>query len=247
MQGIYILEDDPTYLTFLEHEVHNTAMIENLPYELRLATADPQAIIDDVAQFEQERCLFLLDIEIEHAELNGVQLATFIRTHATDADILFITSHPESALLIITRKIMPLDLIQKSLSADTLRAKLHQDLLDVADQLQHADQRLNFTVASTIHSVSLEQVIALATTPDDPGTLQLFCENETASFPGSLIEYEAQYPTLFRCHKSFLINVDKVVTFDSKRRVLIFNDGSHAEVSFRKVATLKKMLQHRPR
>lgn len=242
MQSIYILEDDPTYLQFLEHTVQDTILIENLSYEIRLATTDPTAVIQDTDQFTKQRCLFLLDIEIDDSELSGVQVATYIRTHTTNADILFITSHPESALLIVTSKIMPLDLIQKSLSTETLRAKLHQDLLDAAELSQHNNQRLTFTLASTVHSVDLSQVIDLTTAPDDPGTLQLFCENESASFTGSLTDYENQYPALFRCHKSFLINLDKVTSFDAKHRLITFEDGSRADVSFRKVATLKKAL-----
>jgi two-component system response regulator AgrA len=245
MHSIYLLEDDPIHLQFLSHEVQNTIMIEALPYEIRMATDDPQAIINDVANFSKQRCLFLLDIELNHAKMDGVQLATFVRANTSNADIIFITSHPESALLIVTNKIMPMDLIQKDLPIAELRTKLHQDLLDVTGLTEHTGQQLLFTVASTVHSVSLSQVNCLTVSPDDSGIVELFCNNQTASFRGHLAEFEKQYPTLFRCHKSYLVNLDNVAIFDTKHRILSFEDGSHAEVSFRRVAAVRKALETR--
>ncbi|EOR85201.1 LytTR family transcriptional regulator DNA-binding domain-containing protein [Latilactobacillus sakei] len=51
---------------------------------------------------------------------------------------------------------------------------------------------------------------------------------------------------LFRCDKSYLVNLSNIANYDSKTRSLSFIDGSEAKVSFRKsrelVAKLKQMM-----
>lgn len=242
MQYIYVLEDTALHLRFLEKEIHNTIVIENLPCKIRLVTSASQDIMNDVNFFINQDCIFFLDIELTQSEFDGVQIATFIRSRTRNATIIFITNHPESALLILTNRIMPLDLIQKNLSVDSLRAKIHQDLISAVQRIQCADQQLTFTIASIIHSVNLSKVIYLTTTPNDPGCLELYCDDESASFRGNLTDFEKKYHTLFRCHKSFLVNPGKISIFDSHQRLITFVDGSSADVSYRKISELRKLL-----
>lgn len=245
MQYIYILEDDSEYRDFLKKQIGNAVMIENLPYSIQLVTGDPQAIVADVDNFKDQPSLFFLDIEIENSKFSGVDLATFVRAHAKDADIIFVTNHPESALLIVTNKIMPLDLIQKGVSTDTCSAMIRQDLIDITHRRQRAGKDLTYTVASVMHTMGLDQISYLATVPDDPGTLEMVSENETAEFHGNLTDYEQKYPEMFRCHKSYLVNLERVASFDAKHRTLTFVDGNRAEVSFRKVASVRRLLAAR--
>ena len=242
MPPIYILEDDPTYRAFLTQQVTNTITIEALAFQLQLATADPQTIIDDLSTHTPQTAIFFLDIEIADSAISGIDLATFIRSKVPNADIIFVTNHPESALLIVTNKIMPLDLIQKGLPADTCAAMIHQDLLAVAKRLTQALDQVTYTLAGTIHAVALNQIAYLMTVPGEPGTLSLISDNETAEFRGNLNDYEARYPQLCRCHKSYLVNLAKVVAFDPKRRQLTFAFAPPAAVSFRKVSELRKKL-----
>ncbi len=245
MQNIYLLEDDPIYREFLTQQLNNIMMIEALPFQLQLATGDPQAIMTDLTEQTPHAAIFFLDIEIKDSTISGIDVATFIREHVPAADIIFVTNHPESALLIVTHKIMPLDLIQKDLSADTCAAMIHQDLLDIAQRMTHADELITYSLAGTIHTVALAELSYLMTVPGDPGTLNLISDRETAEFHGNLNDYESRYPQLFRCHKSYLVNLAKVTAFDVKKRQLTFAHAAPAEVSFRKVASLRKQLLER--
>lgn len=242
MQYIYILEDNPDYAGFLTQQINLAIMIENLPFEIRMATDDPEKIMSDSAFFMKQGCLFFLDIEIDGSELSGIDAAVFVRSHSQSADIIFVTNHPESALLIVTAKVMPLDLIQKNLSKESSIELLHKDLLDFHQRNIESQRQLTYTIASTVHAVSLAKITFLTTVPNDPGTLELYADNEIASFRGNLTDYEKSYPTLFRSHKSFLVNLDKVIIFDTKKRILTFADGKTAEVSYRKISSLKKLL-----
>lgn len=245
MQNLYLLEDDPIYRQFLTQQLKNIIMIEKLPFQLQLATADPEAIMTELTEEKPHAAIFFLDIEIANSTISGIDLATFIRTHVPAADIIFVTNHPESALLIVTNKIMPLDLIQKDLSADTCAAMIHQDLLDIAQRLTHADDQVTYRLAGIIHAVDLAEISYLMTVPGDPGTLSLISDHETAEFHGNLNDYEARYPQLFRCHKSYLVNLAKVTAFDAKKRQLTFAEAASADVSFRKIASLRRQLLER--
>ncbi|WP_054717862.1 hypothetical protein [Lacticaseibacillus manihotivorans] len=58
MQNLYLLEDDPIYREFLTQQLKNIIMIEKLPFQLQLATADPQAIMTELTEEKPHAAIF---------------------------------------------------------------------------------------------------------------------------------------------------------------------------------------------
>lgn len=49
---------------------------------------------------------------------------------------------------------------------------------------------------------------------------------------------------LYRCDKSYLVNLDLIESFDNTKREIYFRDGSVAQVSFRKARELAKLFKN---
>ncbi|KRL51932.1 LytR/AlgR family response regulator transcription factor [Lacticaseibacillus manihotivorans] len=241
MLNIYLLEDSDQQRAAYVQQVQTTCMIEGLDAQLQLATGDAQTLLDAQAP---EDSLYLLDIELSGQALSGIDVAKAIRAKSLSAEIIFITSHPEAALLILTNQITPMDLIQKN--ADTL-PRIHQALIAAAkrhaQRLLHTPQLFAYTQGGQVNALPLDSVIALQVSASDSETIELTATNEIASFRGNLTAINAKYPTLFRCHKSCLINLDQLKQVDTKNRLAIMQNGAKIDVSFRKLATLRQLLE----
>ena len=240
MLNIYLLEDSAQQREAYAKQVQTTCMIEALDAKLTLATGDAQTLL---AQNAPDDSLYFLDIELSGQALSGIDVAKAIRAKSLTAEIIFITSHPEAALLILTNQITPMDLIQKN--ADTL-ARIHQALVAAAkrhaQRLLHTPQLFAYSQGGQINALPLDDVIALQVSASESDTIELIATNEMASFRGNLTALNTKYPSLFRCHKSALINLTQLRQLDAKNRLAIMQNGAQIEVSFRKLAKLKQLL-----
>lgn len=63
--NIYILEDNPDYLTFIQETVQQYLLIEELPAKIRLATTSATELLAAVDWSAINDSIFLLDIELE--------------------------------------------------------------------------------------------------------------------------------------------------------------------------------------
>ena len=77
--NIYILEDNPDYLTFIQETVQQYLLIEELPAKIRLATTSATELLAAVDWSAINDSIFLLDIELGDSATSGVDVATAIR------------------------------------------------------------------------------------------------------------------------------------------------------------------------
>lgn len=65
---------------------------------------------------------------------------------------------------------------------------------------------------------------------------------EITEFRGNLNTIEEEFASLYRAHKSILVNLDNIHSVDSLNKMIYFNDGSSCEVSRRKLPGLKRKM-----
>lgn len=133
--NIYILEDNPDYLTFIQETVQQYLLIEELPAKIRLATTSATELLAAVDWSAINDSIFLLDIELGDSATSGVDVATAIRRKSYYVDILFITSHVDEALRILEHKIAPLDMINKNSPSKTEK-KIRNNILYAIKRLK---------------------------------------------------------------------------------------------------------------
>ena len=245
MFSIYLLEDNLEQQAYYMKVIKNTIMINDYAMKLVCATNDVEKLESSI--LEQEQGLFFLDMEIGSQTDAGLKLASKIRQRRPFAQIVFITTHDELAFLTLERKIAPLDYILKDKTLENIKSKIIEDInlarAQYVEALYHQQKLFGYRIGSRYFSVPMNELVMLYTVKERPGSVTVIAKNRQAEFPGNLNNLEEKYPNLFRCDKSYLVNLDHVRSFDAQARQLQFNQGLVCKVSFRKARDLTKLLK----
>ncbi|WP_334332214.1 LytTR family DNA-binding domain-containing protein [Companilactobacillus sp. HBUAS59544] len=241
MYPVYLLEDNPIQRQKFIKYIQNGIVINDANMALICAAADTEEFLQ---HYQAKLGLYFLDMEIKEDKLAGLNLAEKIRQDVPLAQIIFITTHDELSLTTLERKIAPADYILKDKGLESIKQRITDDIENVQEKLlsyTHCSKNLlDYKIGSRYFSVLMDDLIMLYTKKEIPGRIFIITKNQLAEFNGSLNTFEQDYPNLFRCNRSFLVNLDNATSFDSKTRQLTFVDGSSCEVSFRKNKELIK-------
>ena len=73
----------------------------------------------------------------------------------------------------------------------------------------------------------------------------LHTENSKLSFRGALNEIEQQVPELYRCHKSYLLNLSQIAYIDKITKEAVMKNGERVHIAEKKMAELGRMMSAR--
>lgn len=244
MFPVYLLEDNEVQRQKYAEFIKNGILINDANLELKTVSATVADFFEHYVP--QEQGLYFLDMEIDQNKLAGLNVAERIRRDSPLAQIVFITTHDELSLTTLERKIAPMDYILKDKGLEEIKQRITDDIQDAKIGLQkysHSSKNLlDYKIGSRYFSILMDDIIMLYTQKDAPGRIFVISKNQLAEFTGSLNTLESDYPSLFRCNRSYLVNLDNATTYDAKTRTLSFIDDSSCEVSFRKSKELTKIL-----
>ena len=255
MLQVIILEDDQYQRAYFQELVTNRIMINPTPaaYDMKLVlvTSEAQAVIDYVKQHPNDPLLLLADVELDQQPLNGIDVAEQVRSSSDFSLIIFISSYPSYLPLTITRRIEPLDYIDKHFDQDNLAERIRQSL-DIAYQrylkrtMAKAVRLFHYSPAKGIHrQIPFHQIYYIQAVPNHKRLLEIVGEDTRVSFHGELSQIDSN--AFFRASRSLFINLDRINSFDSSKRLISFDDNDliTCQCSARRVAALKKSLQSR--
>lgn len=244
MFPVYLLEDNEIQRQKYAEFIKNGILINDANLELKAVSESTEDFYQTYVP--QEQALFFLDMEIKGDKLAGLNIAEKIRKDTPLAQIVFITTHDELSLTTLERKIAPMDYILKDRGLEEIKQRITDDIETAQSNLQkysHSSKNLlDYKIGSRYFSILMDDIIMLYTQKDVPGRIFIVTKNQLAEFSGSLNTFETDYPNLFRCNRSYLVNLENATTYDSRTRTLSFIDNSTCEVSFRKNKELTKLL-----
>lgn len=219
---VFICEDDLIQLENLNRVIKNYIMINDMHISLCVSSANPYDIIAYFDKNDINNGIYFLDIDLG-TSINGIELAQIIREKDPLGKIIFITTHDEFAPLTLKKKIEPLGYIMKD--KDDINNQVIQ-CIDISYEryiniLGSKKKKFTFTIASRVFNIDLDTVIFI-----EPSVvahkLVLYTQSNQYEFYGKLNEYENKYSELFRCHKAYLINPEKIRSIDFKKREIYF-------------------------
>lgn len=237
---IVICEDDIVQLERVKDIIANYAMMEDNGMKIVLATTNPDEVLSFLKN-EKADCYFL-DIDLNH-ELTGIALGSKIREKDPIASLVYITTHAEMTYLTFIYKLAALDFIIKD-DIDSLKGKLlstlkeaHRRYVKIGEQ-DHV-QKLQIKTAGRTHNIDFQNVYFFEAAPDSHKII-LHLENEHIEFYGRLKDYENLHKGFYRCHKSFIVNKNKIANIDSKERIVFLDNGEVCYASARLIKGLLK-------
>ncbi|MDV6377859.1 LytTR family DNA-binding domain-containing protein [Sporosarcina sp. GW1-11] len=239
---VIICEDNLVQREFIYKEIMNYTSFHEPSIELVLCTNTPDEVLSYLNNYQAD-CYFL-DIELDH-QLDGMELAMEIRKKDPLATIIFITTHADRLKLTFTYKLAALDFIVKD-TPDQIATQVKEALQAAFEKyIQFAEvvptELIQINIGERIKNIALQDIYFFETSTI-PHKLTLYEKNGFYEFYGRLKDFEEVNPSFYRCHKSFLINLQHVKELDKKKRTVTMSNGAICVISFRAFRELQSRL-----
>ena len=163
--------------------------------------------------------IYLLDIETKSA--SGIDIARMIRKNDLDSIIIFVTAHEELASNIVRDQLMVLTFICKF---DDFEKRVKDA---VVKSLAYIGKKnaIKFVDNNAIYIIPTKDILYV--THDNVERKCLIkTDNRTYKIGKSLTEIkELSMGTLAQSHRACLVNEDRIVKIDKKRKRILFDNG----------------------
>lgn len=233
MLDIYICEDNTTQREAVSAFISNYCDSQKLDASIVLASPTPTEVLSHFKN-NQNPVLFFLDIDLK-ASINGIELGRKIRETAEPEQkvfIVFLTTHTEMTLMTFQYKLEALDFIAKDKQGD-IKRKI-KECIDTAMQRHIGSGKaksIQLTVNDKIIQLGMDEIICIEST-HIRHKLRLYTQSRSMEFNGELKNIEERLDERFiRCHKSFIINKDKIAHIDKKDNTVVMVNNCACPIS----------------
>jgi len=228
MLRIFICEDDPAQLKGIEKIVNKQIVENNYSMELALSVGGPTDVLDYLDAHPNNNGLYFLDVDLGH-ELNGIELGAKIRELDVFATIVFITTHEELAYLTFQYKVEAMEYIVKDNTPEYIRSKV-AECMQVAYQRYldgKSSQGKYFTVETSDQCINIpyNDILFFETHSIVRHKVILHMESGKIEFRGFINDIAKIDPMFQLCHKSFVVNTQKIKSIDKVSRELKLTNG----------------------
>lgn len=232
MIPVYICEDNKKTLDYLTKQVQNIIIIENLDMAIKASTENPDTMLEIVNE-GNDRGIYILDIDLSH-ELNGFDVAKTIRKKDPRGFIVFVTTHGELAFDTFKYQIEPMDYILKD-EPDKIQERIHTSLINIHQRMvEDNTKKAEYYIVRQMDEVkyyNLQDIIYFETSQENHKVI-LVTEKLHIEFFSSMKTIEKKLNNQFiRCHRSYLINRNHIVSLNTKESYVIMKSGKRCDLS----------------
>ncbi|MBX4259485.1 LytTR family DNA-binding domain-containing protein [Clostridium estertheticum] len=232
MLKVIICEDNAVHRDKLNNLIENTILREELSLEVAVCTASPEEVISYV-QKNQNTSIYFLDVDLKN-NINGIRLGETIREMDSLGFIIFVTTHLEMSYLAFKYKVEAMDYVIKD--DEDFKHRVNSCILKAYNTYYKSENKngyISIKDESRIINIKLFDILFIETTV----VAHKICvheEDRQFAFYGNLKDInEKLTPNFYRCHKSYIVNKDKIKEVDKKNNKIIMENGEECYVSFR--------------
>ena len=225
---IFVLEDDIPQQFRMERAINLVMESNNWHYRYLEISSNPDEIIAVAGNGEHQ--IFFLDLEIKGEEQQGIDVAKAIREKNSTAIIVFVTTHSE--------------FIDKGLNEEAFNERLFVCLKEAVKRQEgnFGEHSYLFHTPQAKVRVAYDDILFFETSPA-PHRIILHTKNERTEFYATIAEVAKSDERLFRCHRSFVVNVDNIARFDMRYKLIYFEMGETCPVARAKVKLLQEKIE----
>lgn len=218
MLNFVVCDDNENMLNKFNKMFDTIFISNNIEGNIAFSSTNPTEVLDFAKTNSVD--VFVLDIQLK-STMSGIELAEKIRTFNKDSYIIFTTGHLEYSLLAY--KLKTFDYIPKPITLERLEEtvlRLIDDINGTPKKYIKIDNKNTLVDESEILYIKREGMkLIYHTTSKDYDTYSSFAKME------SLL------PKNFaRCHKSFVVNLNKIVHVEPVSNTIYFSDNSSCEI-----------------
>ena len=234
MLKVYVCEDNAEQRDYLTTCISDIIEVEDFGFEIAVSTGNPRVILEAI-QGEQQTGIFFLDIDL-NTDMNGIELASEIRKIQPRCYIIFVTTHSEMSYMTFSYKVEAMDFIIKD-NVREIKNRVHQCLINcyqLSDQ-QSDDVTRNYMVkiGDRVKAIPYDDILYFEVAKSSRKII-LYAKNCKLEFIGKMKDLEKDLDQRFvRCHRSFLINKENVVTVNKEENIVTLSGGVTCPISVR--------------
>jgi len=232
MLNFVICDDNQNMLNKLSKMFDTIFISNNLDANIAFHSTNPEEILNYANSHSVD--VFILDIQLK-SSMSGLDLAQKIREFNKDCYIIFTTGHLEYSL--IAYKLKTFDYLAKPITLERLEETVLRLVDDVNGQPKKyikIDNKNTLVDENEILYIKREGMKLIYHTASK--------DYEAYS---SFAKMESLLPKNFtRCHKSFIVNTNKVVHVDPVSNNIYFSDNSSCEIGPKYKKTVLEVLNN---
>ncbi|WP_142415613.1 LytR/AlgR family response regulator transcription factor [Hathewaya massiliensis] len=242
MLKVVICEDNKSQREKITQIVENTILREEFNMELAVSSQDPNEVLAYMENNKSMVGIYFLDVDL-HASMNGIKLAEKIRELDPNGFIIFVTTHSEMSFLTFEYKVEAMDYIIKD-NYQNIKERVNKCIAK-ANNLYYSknnkeDKFFTVNCDDTVLNIRFCDILFFETA-EQVHKVRIHQENRQVEFYGTLKDIEEGLDDRFyRCHRSFIVNKDKINSIDKKERIIYMVNGEQCFASTRYIRGLVK-------
>ncbi|GAA0739083.1 LytTR family DNA-binding domain-containing protein [Clostridium oceanicum] len=232
MIEVMICDDNTMFRNNIRRIIENTILRENLDLKITVCTENPKEVLEYVKE-NNNTGIYFLDVDLK-SEINGIRLGEKIRDLDSRGFIIFTTVHMEMSYLVFKYKVQAMDYVIKD--EDGFKERVNSCLLKAYNTYLKSDSKdkyISIKEDFRIINIRLKDILFIETS-STAHKIRVHEENRQVEFYGNLKEIQKKLtPNFYRCHKSYIVNKDKIGEIDLKNNKIIMANSEECYVSFR--------------
>jgi two-component system response regulator AgrA len=238
--NIVICEDDNSFRINLTNYIKKVIVGLNISGNMVINTNSPDEVIKYIKE-QKYFTLYFLDVDLNN-KYTGFDIAKKIRENDWRSIIVFITAYANKAPLTYKYKLQALDYIIKT--SDNLYENISECIM-IANSLLNTETQKELRLLGKRGLISIPfNDIYYIESSNSLHKITINYKNGHYEGRGSLKDiFEKLDERFVYCHKSFIINKEKITSTDTNVRKIIFNDNSFCWYSKNYAKEVKKWLQ----
>lgn len=213
MLNFVLCDDSQVAINKLSKMLESIIIENNLDGQLSFSTQEPSELLKYVNIHHVN--VVILDIDL-NSDISGLKLAETIRKQNKDIYIIFITGHLEYGLVAYRYKTF--DYIAKPITFERFQEtilRLYEDISENNSKYIRLDNNRTIIPEDSIKYIQKDGMKVVFTT--DTRTYEIY---------NSFNKVQQILPKQFiRCHKSYIVNLDKINDIDFSNNIISFNNN----------------------
>ena len=213
MLNFVLCDDNELILVKLCKMLESIFINNNLSAQIVFSSTNSEETLEYVLNNEVH--VLLLDIELK-SKLSGIEIANIIRKENKCIYLIFTTGHLEYGLIAYQCKTF--DYLSKPITMERLESTILRLFEDLTSKPKNF---LKLENANTVINLDSVQYIQ-----KDGMKLIFYTDNREYKIYSSFIKISKSLPQNFiRCHKSYIINIDKVTNIQASTNTVLFENN----------------------
>ncbi|MGM0218969.1 LytR/AlgR family response regulator transcription factor [Enterococcus sp. AZ126] len=243
---VFLIDDEFAYRKQLQNIIQSFTFSQN-NLSLQVIEVDEQdsfySTLDTFLINDHD--IFIIDIDLK-TYYSGIDIAKEIRKQNENRFILFVTNLDNKGIEIINEQINLKTYLVKGLNMDSriLEEVFYTIKNEILHRIQDKESYASFKKFGQVIFVKYQEILYIKSMPGIRNTIIIHTENSEQIVEGTISSLRETIDSfyLYTELKSYIINLNRIVTLDRATGLIIFDDHTELEVGKRIIYKLKKAL-----